>query len=225
MEKINIKELYKNEIDEIWNDAKIDNAELIKRGYVVHEEVIKNAILFIGINPSFSGKNLTLGSHFVNNEKNDKIYKYFKKFIKISDKVQLPWTHLDLLYFRETRQKYIWELLNEKNGVDFVYKQLQLSKEMILKAEPKIIVVSNAMAKHFMGFDKDKVKNTGVWMDFDFSFDDDLGTYRITNTEFKGVPVFFTSMLTGQRALDNGSFERLVWHINFVLKKLNTPNS
>jgi len=37
----------------------------------------------------------------------------------------------------------------------------------------------------------------------------------------KNVPIFFTSMLTGQRALDNGSFERLIWHINFVLGKIS----
>lgn len=57
-----------------------------------------------------------------------------------------------------------------------------------------------------------------------FLFDDKIGTHRITgNKEFetvlKGTPVFFTSMLTGQRALDNGSFERLGWHINKVKKK------
>lgn len=27
------------------------------------------------------------------------------------------------------------------------------------------------------------------------------------------IPLFFSGMLTGQRALDNGSFERLKWHI------------
>lgn len=226
-EKISIKELYKNEIEKIWNDAKIDNTDLIDRGYVVHDEIIKNAILFIGINPSFPKKNPAPGNHFVNHNENEKLYTYFWKFQEISDKIQQPWAHLDLLYFRETEQKYIWKLLKENNGVDFVYKQLMLSKKMIFKAEPKIIVVSNTMAKHFMGLHekKNKINDKGVWMDFDSEFDNNLGTHRLTNTELKGTPIFFTSMLTGQRALDNGSFDRLVWHINFVLEKLSSSNS
>lgn len=219
-EKISIKELYKNEIEKIWNNAKIDNTELIDRGYVVHDEIIKNAILFIGINPSYPKKNPAPGNHFVNHDENKKIYKYFTRFKEISDEIQHPWAHLDLLYFRETKQKYIWKLLKENNGGDFVYEQLMLSKEMIFKAEPKIIVVSNTLARHFMGFEKSEDREKGVWMDFDCSFDNDLGTHRLTNTELKDTPIFFTSMLTGQRALDNGSFKRLVWHINFVLEKL-----
>lgn len=217
MEKISIKELYKNKIDTIWNDAKIDNVELIKRGYAITEEVNKNAILFIGFNPSFL-ENSQKGSHFYSHGNAEDMHPYFKKFPKISK----DWSHLDLLYFRETNQKYIWELLKENNGIEFVNNQLQLSKEMILKAEPKIIVVSNTMARKFMGFEKSKDRKEGVWMDFDSLLDNDLGTHRLTNTELKGTPIFFTSMLTGQRALDNGSFERLVWHINFVLKKLNS---
>jgi hypothetical protein len=31
--------------------------------------------------------------------------------------------------------------------------------------------------------------------------------------------VFFTSMLSGQRALDIGSRERLIWHLAKVLKE------
>ena len=122
IEKISIKELYKNEIEKIWNNAKIDNTELIDRGYVVHDEIIKNAILFIGINPSFPKKNPTSGNHFVNHDKNEKLYAYFKKFQKISDKIKQQWTHLDLLYFRETNQKYIWEVLlqNKKNEIGFM---------------------------------------------------------------------------------------------------------
>ena len=44
-------------------------------------------------------------------------------------------------------------------------------------------------------------------MGFDFIFDEKLGTHKIVNnSELENTPVFFTSMLTGQRALDNGSF-------------------
>lgn len=38
----------------------------------------------------------------------------------------------------------------------------------------------------------------------------------VNNSFLEGTPVFFSSMLTGQRALDLGSLERLEWHIRFV---------
>jgi hypothetical protein len=71
-----------------------------------------------------------------------------------------------------------------------------------------------------MGFDKNLERTKGVWMDFDFEFDENLGTHKIVNnSELENVPVFFTSMLSGQRALDNGSYQRLIWHIKYVLNK------
>ena len=137
-------------------------------------------------------------------------------------KLNHHWTHFDLLYFRETNQKYINKLLNKPNGVDFVFKQLEISKKVIYDANPKILIISNTMARHFMGFEKNQENTLGVWMGFDFEFDQKLGTYRIVNDlKLNNTPVFFTSMLSGQRALDNGSFERLIWHLNFVLNLLN----
>jgi hypothetical protein len=34
----------------------------------------------------------------------------------------------------------------------------------------------------------------------------------------ENIPIFFTSMLTGQRALDKGSYARLIWHIKYALR-------
>ena len=100
---------------------------------------------------------------------------------------------------------------------------MEISKQIIEEAKPKIIVVNNSLARRFLGFDKGE-KNEQVyyeWIGFDFKFDDDIGTHRIINNEMlNGTPVFFTSMLTGQRALDNGSYERLIWHINYVKGRL-----
>lgn len=220
METFSIKELYQGQIDEIWNNSLYNNIEVLQRGYAIHDRIKKNSILFLGINPSFSGKPKPI-SHFINIDENQKSHPYFNRFKEIASKTNLSWKHYDLFFFRETKQNFIQILLKDAAGTDFLYKQLEVSKEIILDAQPKIIVVSNTMSRHFMGFDKNREKNTGVWMDFDFIFDQEIGTYRITNTELKDVPVFFTSMLTGQRALDKGSYERLIWHIKFVLKKLN----
>ncbi|SEO94117.1 hypothetical protein SAMN05444671_3949 [Flavobacterium sp. CF108] len=202
------------------NDPLYSSIEVLQRGYAIHDRIKKGSILFLGINPSFSGNPKSM-SHFINIDENQKNHPYFNRFKDISLKTKLSWTHYDLYFFRETRQNFILKLLKDAVGSDFLFKQLAVSKKVILDAQPKIIVVSNALSRHFLGFDKNKEKNTGVWMDFDFVFDQEIGTYRITNTELKNVPVFFTSMLTDQRALDNGSYERLIWHIKFVLSKLN----
>ncbi|GHU90697.1 hypothetical protein FACS189476_10990 [Spirochaetia bacterium] len=49
-------------------------------------------------------------------------------------------------------------------------------------------------------------------------FDNIIGTYRIK--EFNNIPIFFSGMFTGGHALDVGSRERLLWHIEFVKNQL-----
>lgn len=62
--------------------------------------------------------------------------------------------------------------------------------------------MSNTVARHFLGRDRFKKneKEYGVLIGYDFEFDNDLGTDKIiTNSRIKFY-VFFTSMLSGQRA-------------------------
>lgn len=216
MGSISVKERYKNEIDQIWNDEYFKSINALNNGYAIHDIIKQNALLFIGINPSFQEGSECI-SHFINIDEDKKLYPYFTKFKYISNQIGLEWTHYDLLFFRKTKQNYIHSLLKNEVGIKFLYQQLEISRKVIIDSSPRIIVISNALARHFTGFDKSDDRKSGVWMDFNFKFDEDIGTFRITNTELNGVPVFFTSMLTGQRALDKGSFERLVWHIKFVL--------
>lgn len=238
MEKIlNIVEEFQHEIDAHWRKEAFSEIEVIKRGYGVHAEIIKDAILFIGINPSFT-KNSEVGNYFIKIEQDgkssklhsdgtyserDKPYSYFKKFIEITKELNksnairdLKWTHVDLLFHRETEQKLISVLKKDKkipNGAAFINGQFEIAKKIIAKSEPKVIVVSNSKARDFL---KNGGKNK---LGFDFEFDSKLGTEIIVNhPTLEGVPVFFTSMLTGQRALDLGSYERLIWHIKYVLE-------
>lgn len=236
---LNIAEEFQHEIDALWKDDKFSEIEVIKRGYGVHAEIIKNAILFVGINPSFT-KNSEIGNYFINIHqdgtsvktypdgtfsKREKPYSYFKKFVEIIAKLKgstdlpdLKWTHVDLLFHRETEQKIISVLRKDKktrNGAAFINGQFEIAKKIIAKSEPKVIVVSNSKARDFLK-NKEGKNNLG----FDFKFDSKLGTEIIVNhPTLEGVPVFFTSMLTGQRALDLGSYERLIWHIKYVLEK------
>lgn len=74
-------------------------------------------------------------------------------------------------------------------------------------ASPRTIVVVNALACHLI--------RTGRALGA-LDYDEELGVdmYKIGE---KRVPVFYTGMLSGAYAVDNGSFDRLIWHIKYVL--------
>lgn len=229
-ETISVKNDFYKEIESLWNDSKFSKIKILERGYGIHDEIIKDSILFIGINPSYSEKKSKHNRYFINfNQegitKGGISFPYFKKFVDISKelntkyKLNIRWSHFDLLFFRETQQKFINVLMKEDEGVEFISRQLEISKKVISRANPKLIVVSNTKARDFMN-SKDERFSMGL----KFKFDDNLGTYKIiSKTNLNDVPVFFTSMLTGQRALDNGSYKRLIWHMKYVIDKIDNP--
>ena len=55
-------------------------------------------------------------------------------------------------------------------------------------------------------------------------YDDVLGVdmYKIVD---KRVPVIYSGMLSGAHAIDNGSFDRLIWHIKYVLNMQSEKTS
>ena len=89
---------------------------------------------------------------------------------------------------------------------EFLKEQFIISKEIIKELTPRIIVVGNAYVSRLMQ------------KKYNCKFDNEIGTYRIK--DFNNIPIFFSGMFAGQRALDVGSRERLIWHINYVMKKL-----
>jgi hypothetical protein len=108
-------------------------------------------------------------------------------------------------------QNKIESILKAQNGPEFLFWQLQLSDKLIKYANPKIIVVCNALARLFLGKEKDLEKNDKIWLGYDFEFSENIGTYYWNKT-----PVFFTGMLSGQGQMDKGSLERLKWHIRQI---------
>ena len=223
MATFSIKEKFGKSIQQIWDNDDYNSIEIKKWGYASQDEIERNSLMFIGINPS--NPNSDEWSDFYNNiqERTEETHRYFNKFIEISKKAGLLWSHIDLLFVRWTNQKEVEQLISNEKGVRFLWEQLLISKKIIEEARPKIIVVNNSFARTLLGFDKyeKKGKLENVWLGFEFEFDENLGTHKITNNEIlNATPVFFTSMLTGQRALDKGSFERLKWHINYVKNKL-----
>lgn len=224
MEKIiDVETLYANELSDIWKKHSDVDEELISRNFLAPKYVYEDSILFLGINPSFDEKK-TLGTNFYQINEENPDHPYFQKFKELTVKAEgVKWSHLDLLFFRETNQKAVDKFIyNNPKGLQFIYDQIMISKQLLEISKPKIIVASNTKVRQLMGYKKDVQKNIDIWMGYDFKFDNEIGTYKIeTNGALFNTPVFFTSMLSGQRALDIGSFRRLEWHIKFVLDKIS----
>jgi len=226
---MDIKSIVEQRILAIWEEY--SDLELCKIPPLSVEVIDETGIVFIGINPSLSevdrqrflsSGEKQMGFYKLNTEGGDN-HKYFKKFADISKQTNLAWCHFDLLYMRETNQDKIDDLLKTERGRHFIYHQLMVTKEIVSKimeqGKTVIFVVNNTLARELLG--KDKPKGVAEhWMNYNFEWREDLGTYLCN-----GHPFFFTSMLTGQRALDRGSYERLVWHIRFVKDKLAILNS
>ena len=147
------------------------------------------------------------------------VHPYFAKCREISKETGINWEHMDLFFEKETNQKNVIhdyiekESFNSKNiKLDkFAERQLEISMLAIEAIEPKIIVVINALASKILKqqYKEDKLSK----------LDEDKGFYTVKLNN-KDIPIFFSGMLTGQRALDDGSYERLKWHIRSALKNI-----
>jgi hypothetical protein len=213
--EIDTKHLFGNKLIKIWDEAAKLQIPYTDRGFRFPTNLFTDSILFVGINPSYNigVSQKEFFNSFYSFNQQGKNHRYFKKFEDIARHTANHWAHIDLFFYQETAQKSFYEILENQNGKDFLSQQIQIAKELIIQIRPKLIVVANTLARDLM------LKEHDLGVDFfDFKFNEELGTYQISDAELKDTPVFFTSMLTGQRALDNGSFERLKWHIKNILK-------
>ncbi len=235
MGQINLEE-YEDRVRDIWKE--FDNLSFLnesrceyRRYPILPQSVKKNAILFVGINPSFpkgtqieeENKKIEFYSQSKNDEKDIQYFEKFKEIARYCGE-ECNWTHLDLLFIRETKQKFIDKLTYSTEGRNFINEQLTITFEVIKNVAPKIIVVTNALASEFFG-KKKKEKHQGfdkIWqgfaLDFEKDFDNEIGTYKISMNG-REVPIIFSGMLSGQRALDIASLERLKWQIKMILEK------
>lgn len=196
-------------------------------------------VLFVGINPSLIGEESE--EYYSFNPQDYKSYpRYFKPFHDVISMVEtkvdkkLNWTMMDLLYLRKTTQAAVLKLLEKADGPDYFAKQLCISMDRLEVLNPKLIVVCNTGAASFMGIDAHEDfggVQGDVWMGYKFSFDDDLGVYRIEtnmndsderiNNNFGekcliGSYVIFTSSLTFMSRYTKST---LMWQMKKVLEK------
>lgn len=212
--------------------------EVLKRGYVFQfdEDEINADLLFIGMNPSYTEK-YEKGRTYADSYTRAVNRSYFKPFCQIHQElinanVQYNgiWTHFDLLVFRETNQKFIENLMSNSIGCKFILEQLEIAKRRLIRVCPKVVLVSNAKARELLGknylVDSKTGKASGVWMGLRFDFDEEFGSHKVKNIpSLTDTHFLFTSMLSGQRGLDLGSKERLVWQIKRIFRKQNLLHS
>ena len=186
-------------------------------------------LLFIGINPSITKKTrgkIKKENYNIENIHNQEIIDeiktqdeslrdtlpYFNKIQNMVNNNEIErYECIDLFYERKTSQKKILAI-SKNNSVelsDFGEKQFEITKKVIEKINPKIIVVINALASKIF-------RNKYNIADNDF--DDEIGTYKKKIFNDQETIIFFSGMLSGQHALDNESFNRLKWHIKYVKK-------
>ena len=182
-----------------------------------------NGLLFIGCNPALPKSKPyevpPLGK--VLNDENlvDKLtkaevvarsdYPYYKPCHNIAKKLGLTWVHIDWFFKRGTSQKELQVEYEESfaEGNDsiempkFYEKQIALSQQLMNACTPKMILVMNAFASKIAR----SQFNLSTELDADGLLWGTVGNNR--------VPFFLSSMLTGQRALDLGSRQRLEWHM------------
>jgi hypothetical protein len=196
------------EIQKIWEHEKRTDIPLQFPQFKTNPE-----ILFIGINPSIRGKepkNHYESLEFEKNARSNKTDIYFKIFDNFVNRDK--WEHIDLFFIRG-KQKEIEEDIgfDYENDTDIISlnefgeKQLNLSLSIIEQINPKIIVVNNALASRII---RERLDIGEI--------DIDKGYHKLNST----TPIFFSGMLSGQRALDKHSRERLIWHVKRTLSSI-----
>lgn len=213
---MNIFNNHKKSLDLLWSKYHLDLKECLIPP-LCPDIALEEAVLIIGLNPSLTleeEKNLL--EEYKNKNLDDwcaysqhggaKLHKYFRRFPQIVEGTIEKWTHIDLLFFRKKSSqtaKWLW-----KNKKDFIEEQLKISIEIIQKLRPKIIIVNNAFARELL----ENFQSKGGYSISEF--DSNVGI-----NYFNEIPIFFSSMVEGPSPMDKGTFERLKWHVKYVLQK------
>jgi hypothetical protein len=168
-------------------------------------------------------------------------YSYYSLFPKICKTLQLDiedWNHIDLLPFRQRNQNRLisdfqldtnisdW-VIGGNTKKDIIKDCVSIFLGLIEYLRPKVIVVVNGFIS------KKIIENTGSYYVDGYrksiittpTESEDFSLYlshapnechRILKARNE-YPLLLSSMVTGQRALDLGSRERLIWHIGQIL--------
>lgn len=239
------------QIEKLWMEYEKD--ERTELAPLFYNEFKREGLLFVGCNPSFPEGALAtrlrrkfpevpeLRSFFnwsnvrdnraiidellkievdVRGSNEQKHYRYFTPLIDMAKDVGFEgkWEHVDVFLIRHTSQGEFKKKI-EINGKlnEFGQKQLDIFKSVLSAIDPKIIVVSNAYVSELM-------KRKECFGD-KLELDSDRGWHNLSLEKNNPTPIFFSSMISGQRALDVESRRRLTWHIKKAHEYLNAKNN
>ena len=122
---------------------------------------------------------------------------------EMADAIKLPLQHIDVFLYKQTSQNdFLSRIIHKGKLNEFGEAQLAIFDEVLKIIEPKVVVVANAFASSIV---RTHFKDA-------LTFDEKRG-FHVLSLGNRKIPIFFSSMITGQRALDTGSYERLKWHV------------
>jgi len=223
----------------LWKEF-FQKSDLTKQWPILYGDFASNPLLFVGMNTSSSEikseemKQTLVWEDTDPTEEKKKIiqrqhlevigrdkyvpYQYFRPIIDIAETVGYgeKWEHIDLFVAREKSQ----DILSNKLGIhrndkfvksEFGQKQVEIAFDIIKELKPVAIVVINASACNI-------IQNNQKFPQISNKEFVKYGYHHVILNNTK-TPIFFSGMLSGQRAIDNGSKERLIWHIKMALQQ------
>lgn len=138
-------------------------------------------------------------------------YPFYRLQWELAKKLQLPFGHLDMFITRQTDQARVRASIIEKGPSLTLtaagHHQFNTFRSLLEQSMPKLVIVANALACDI--FKKE----------FSPKYSPPTGAYEIYLAKNR-VPVLLSGMLTGQRALDRYSRERLFWHAHQLVNSM-----
>ena len=223
---------YNQEISRLWK-LKFDNAikstentNVKFKQFCFHVNQVESPIWFFGMNPSlpkpsndFISQTSYINDNLIVELKNEQArmhknhpyfeaaIKFFKKDVGIQE-LEMPVFH-DLYPVRHTKQKEFVQFIKHEENKEFREKLDEATKELIDGIMPDIIVIANAKASKLM-------------QKIFFGRNEYNGETKLTyELDGKKTDMIFSSMLSGQRALDTYSRSRLAREISETWKFRN----
>jgi hypothetical protein len=220
-----------------WRECAIHREIFVRdTGYLwplQYTEMQPGRVLFVGLNPSYDEEDaglLNVGTDFDTDRRLDfrvaqillrgqfnrgipdgNLHSYFRYFKEFSP--DQTWNHIDLIAVRQTRQTVLAKTLGLESRdatqfKPFVTEQMKVCRDLAQALTPPVIVIVNALAADIV---KRYLEESAALV-----YDSDKGYHR-AKLGAKRIPIFFSGMLTGQRALDTHSRSRLIWHVRQAL--------
>lgn len=144
-------------------------------------------------------------------------YSYYKPMHKLHGPSE--WEHVDMLPIHYTKRHELQEFLAPRgNPTALADEMLEPFLRLMEMLRPRVIVIIDTWVRNLL-FTGTIARRSGWTLSPSlYAVDSKTGYQSLTFSEGWTTPIFFfSSMLTGQRALDAGSTLRLQWHINQAL--------